>query len=262
MPSLPRRASGYARQRVARVTCTLLLLPVTAVAQPIGPTTTASGTLVQMWGDPRPGEPGGPREQIVILSADGQRTTEVVIPPSVADAHGGLQALLGRTVTTTLAARDALAAPRGSVAPPAVTAIAVAAELATVAQPYAPNAGAQRWIAIPCRYADNPASPVTPAYLQGLLGDGPATLGEYWREASYGKVTLTGLALEWRNLPKPHAAYVSDVTGDGVADVNLALLSTDCLDAADAEVDFGDVAGVLLIFNGPVGCCAWGGPSA
>jgi M6 family metalloprotease-like protein len=253
MPRLPLRASKRAVVRAPRVVCLLglLIAPLPAAAQ--SPSPTVTGTLTQVWGDPAPAQPGGPRVSTVIVSADGQRSTEVVLPSGLAEPHGGLAALIGRTVSATLTPRVGLGA--AVPAPPTVTAITVAAALGGVSQAYAPAEGAQRWVAIPCRYADNSSFPVTPEYLHGLLGEGPATIGQYWKEVSYGKVQVYGQALRWRPLPKPQSSYVTGTSGDP----NLNLLANDCLDAADAEVDFTDVAGVLLVFNGPVGCCAWGG---
>jgi M6 family metalloprotease-like protein len=217
---------------------------------------TVHGTLHRIWGDPLPGQPGLPRSVVEIHAPDGGGVTTVTVPSDVADAHGGIQSLVGRMVTVTLAPRTAQPSLAGPLAPPVVQ------ELETIGgrpQPYAPNEGLQRWVVIPCRFADDATTPVSVEYLQQLLGDGPASMGEYWTEASYGKVALDEQVLAWRSMPRPRSAYVFDSNGDGGEDPAFTLLAGDCLDTADAEIDFSTVSGVLLVFNGSLGCCAWGG---
>lgn len=59
----------------------MLIAPLAAAAQ--APPPPVTGTLIQVWGDPGPDQPGGPRASTVIVSADGLRSTEIVLPPDL-----------------------------------------------------------------------------------------------------------------------------------------------------------------------------------
>jgi hypothetical protein len=79
-------------------------------------------------------------------------------------------------------------------------------------------------------------------------------LDHYWREASYGQMDLAGsTAAGWFDLPKTRGAYLTGSNPD------LNGLFNDCMALAEPAVHLPDFAGVNLMFNDSLGCCAWGG---
>ncbi|WP_202845348.1 hypothetical protein [Luteimonas saliphila] len=118
--------------------------------------------------------------------------------------------------------------------------------------------GATRWITVACRFSDiaEEQKPVT--FFRDQYGDAPGQLGHYWREVSYDKIHLTGSdARGWYALPHPRSHYVTEE--DGEKDADLTALFNDCTAAADADVDFSQVIGINLMFNGDLDGYAWGG---
>jgi M6 family metalloprotease-like protein len=109
-----------------------------------------------------------------------------------------------------------------------------------------------------CKFADVTAEPRPRAFFQAQYGDAPGQLGHYWSEVSYGAITLAGsTAHGWYTLPAPRADYITSASGRPRAD--LSRLFSDCTAQADAEVDFRNVQGVNLVFNGELDGRAWGG---
>jgi M6 family metalloprotease-like protein len=140
---------------------------------------------------------------------------------------------------------------------PAENAEAVAPEATPLAV-----TGAQKWATILCRFGD--LTNVTPhpvSWYRTLMGTAYPGMDHYWRELSYGKITLTGsVVVGWYNLPQPWSYYMYDSNGDGSPDiVDLNRAVDDCAAAADAAVFFPDFSGINLMFNQGLGCCAWGG---
>jgi hypothetical protein len=120
-------------------------------------------------------------------------------------------------------------------------------------------AGPQPFITILCRFADSTS--VTPhprSWYETLMGSSYPGLDHYWREVSYGMINLTGsVVLDWYNLPQPRSYYIPPEAED---DPNkIKGLVEDCTTVADADVFFPNFAGINLIFNEDLGCCASGG---
>lgn len=118
--------------------------------------------------------------------------------------------------------------------------------------------GTTRWITLACRFGDIADEQQSIGFFRDQYGEVAGQLGHYWREVSYDKVDLTGSdAAGWYALPHPRAHYV---TGEGDDEkANLNALFDDCTAAADAEVDFSDVVGINMMFNGDLDGYAWGG---
>ena len=81
-------------------------------------------------------------------------------------------------------------------------------------------------------------------------------LADYWREVSYGQISLAGSrVVGWYTLPRPAAAYRNEKRSAA----NLDLLADDCITSADADVDFADFTGINLVFNWDLDEAVWGG---
>ena len=116
--------------------------------------------------------------------------------------------------------------------------------------------GPQPFITILCKFADRDDEPKPPAFFEGLFGAAHPGLDDYWREVSYGQISLAGSrVVGWYTLPRPASAY----RNEPAATTDLDLLAGDCTAAADADVNFPDYAGINLAFNGALDEAAWGG---
>ncbi|MBM4456187.1 MAG: hypothetical protein FJ011_00245 [Chloroflexi bacterium] len=115
--------------------------------------------------------------------------------------------------------------------------------------------GAQPFAMILCKFADAPETWQTPADFEKLLF-GQDGLDAYWREASYGRISLAGSkVVGWYTLPQDAAAYRTE---DG-ADVDLYRLAVDCTATADADIHFPDYTGIGMAFNMDVKASSRGG---
>ncbi|WP_133000355.1 hypothetical protein [Luteimonas arsenica] len=120
--------------------------------------------------------------------------------------------------------------------------------------------GATRWVSIACRFADVEAEPRPVSFFQGQYGEAPGQLGHYWREVSHDRINLQGsTAVGWYALPHPRSHYVTTDASTDEESVDLGALFRDCTAAADPHVDFRQVLGVNLMFNGDLDGYAWGG---
>jgi len=131
----------------------------------------------------------------------------------------------------------------------------------SAAAPQPPNAapqpglrGPQPFATILCKFADIPAEPDPVAYFEQLMGGEYPGLDHYWREASYGAISLEGSrVMGWFELPQPQDAYRTGVpmtplpspTPSG----DLQRLAEDCTAAAGESVDWTRFAGLNLVFN-------------
>ena len=110
--------------------------------------------------------------------------------------------------------------------------------------------GSQAWVTILCRFAD--ATDVTPypvSHFEKLMGSSYPGLDHYWREVSYGNISLTGsVVVGWYNLPRPRSYYLY-TDEDGGEDFELERAVEDCTAVADADVFFPDFDGINLVFN-------------
>ncbi len=109
-----------------------------------------------------------------------------------------------------------------------------------------PLEGSQPYATLLCKFSDVAREPLTPAYFDRLMFQGPESLDQYWRRVSYGKIDLTGSkAYGWFNMPRPRNAYRYDAPDSA----NLEALARDCAAAADGQVDFKPYTGINLVFN-------------
>lgn len=113
-----------------------------------------------------------------------------------------------------------------------------------------PLLGNVAWVTLLCRFADDSSTPATRSFIQEMFGDGPGQVNHWWKTVSYQKTNIDGsIVLGWYDLPKPRSAYI--VGENRIDEINDALLTSDCVDAADDDVDFSRFYGVNTFFNGP-----------
>ena len=80
-------------------------------------------------------------------------------------------------------------------------------------------------------------------------------VSQYYREASYGRVSLAGQISRWYQMNKTVGAYgrdglnVDDPNGDGTPDS--WMLIQEAIDAADSEIDFSRYSYLVLLHAGP-----------
>lgn len=110
--------------------------------------------------------------------------------------------------------------------------------------------GAQHWAVLMCKFSDVGAEPQTAAFFEQMFSRPSApSLEEYWQEASYENITnLTAEAFGWFALPGNRASYGYSETTPGF-DVNS--LVQDCIDTANATVNFADFDAVSVMLNSP-----------
>jgi hypothetical protein len=110
------------------------------------------------------------------------------------------------------------------------------------------------WVTLLCKYRDVAAEPVSPAHVQDMMGETYPRLGHYWRELSYGRISLAGSrTVGWVTLPGARAEY-----HDAEGNPHFARLLEHATTAAADQVQFADFFGINLVFNDGVGCCNWG----
>jgi hypothetical protein len=208
------------------------------------------GVITLMWGDGPATDPVAKGPIVMLTDAAGRRF-ELLLQPGIAEPLGGVRGLNRRRVVvhgsrTFAPGRPADAAMRVDRLEMERTGSPVASEAV---------AGSQPWVSLLCKFADVPLEPRPLAYFQDMYGSAAPRLGDYWREASYGRIDLQGsTARGWYTLPQPRSYYVSS---DGYA--SLTQLFNDCTAVADHDVHFPDYVGINLMFNDLLDCCAWGG---
>lgn len=222
------------------------------------------GGLELRWGDPfAPGAAEGlaPRFQAQLALDDGRRIA--LDPVQARRAAGDLYALANQRVAVEFSR------PRGARGSRVVEAIVPAGQAGALRGEHllAGSAdtvplsvlGSTRWITIACRFSDIATEQKPVSFFRAQYGDGVGELGHYWREVSYDRIDLQGSdAVGWYALPHPRSHYVTtDDADDESADLNA--LFGDCVAAADRDVDFRDVVGINLMFNGDLDGYAWGG---
>ena len=114
--------------------------------------------------------------------------------------------------------------------------------------------GSKPYIVILCKYPDQPVTVENNAYYRTVMD----SVSAFWAENSYGALTLAGTQVTptcpeagcdaWHDLPQNLAAYKD--AGGGLDAVKF---TDDCLGTVDAEVDFNQYYGAVMIPNVVVG---------
>lgn len=210
------------------------------------------GTLTILWGDPTPGDPTPPRTHYYLTGDDG-RATRLLIEDDTAE----LLALNGRRVIVAAQPAGDPASPDSG--EPLLHATAIRPADAAVAPGAGSSAalveGSRPFITLLCGFSDM-AAPFKPlTYYDGIYGSDYPLLDHYWSDVSYGWVNVQGSSAAGPfAMPKARDAYLS-----AKGEPRLDQLADDCLAAADADVDYQAYDGINMVFNGDIGCCAWGG---
>lgn len=247
---------------------------VAAAGADEAPAEPLEGILIYQWGDtnpadPDPSIPGGYIQRILLDQGEG-RITELSISPEL--LAGGVFRWNGRRVAVFPAAGAESIAPSEPAASPRVLKVAALRLLgdekgadgrAASGRAAEKITGSQPWVSILCKFSDIADEPENLAFFQGMYANSPAGLDHYWREVSYDQIDIAGsTAVDWKVLPRAQTEYTPEPGSNSDADKNL--LFDDCTAAADPFVDFsnggqGGFAGINMMFNGLLDCCAWGG---
>jgi M6 family metalloprotease-like protein/uncharacterized repeat protein (TIGR01451 family) len=217
-----------------------------------------SGWFSIIWGDSFEGE----SQIIYTLTDDFGQTTILLLDETLAQSQGGVLSLNHKYVSARGIWADA---SYYQSAPQVLNVISM-----SLAQPPGKNilgggalsavTGSKPWISIMCKFSDYADEPKNLAYFQGMYASTKPGLDHYWREQSYDIINLVGSgAVGWYTLPQPRSYYVYDRNNDGSVDLDFARAANDCTGIADPYVNFANYAGINLMFNADLDCCAWGG---
>lgn len=207
---------------------------VPAIAQTDDPDESyLSGTLSVAWID----GVDGPQTQIDVHTSSGIVTVDPWSPAlqdlSLAAVDGRRVELSG-TLDGALMRADSLVAAQAT--PPPIEA-----------------SGSERWITLLCRFADaTDETPFPTSWFEGLMSSRSPGVDNWFRQVSYGKVDLAGSeVVGWLNLPNPEAAYRIPTPYSEQRVLNDRAILQDCVDAADAKVDFSTAYGINVMVNRP-----------
>lgn len=113
--------------------------------------------------------------------------------------------------------------------------------------------GSRPFVNIMCKFSDISTEPQPPSYITGLMSNTYPGIDNYFREASFNAINLTGtVVMGWYTLPHPRSYYVGTSLDFGKA-------AQDCTAQADPFVNFANYQGINLIFNYELDGYAWGG---
>ncbi len=230
-------------------------------AQPITPIT-IEGWFSIIYGTPAPGT-NAPESLLYLLNTEDGRYFELDLPPGAVQAAGGFDVLNGSYVYISL---DAQTNRSVLTTGGAVRVASLQLAVLPLGMPQGDNfsravTGSQPWVTIMCAFPGTPAGYGTKAidYFQGMYSDQYPGLDHYWRQQSFGKINMAGSnAYGWFMLDKPQTHYYPS-PGMGDNSSSLTELAQDCINKADATVNFSSYRGINFMFNGSLDCCAWGG---
>ena len=205
------------------------------------------GVLTMRWGDPTDTTGKAHVEQLQAEIVGKSGHVYPIDTAAALDAGQPLFAMNGKSVVASLGARQK-SDGRFQLS-------AVAAKVAGEADPVNDS---RPWINLLCKFADLADEPTTVARMDDVFAAGRGLTG-YWNQVSGGFVDLSKTrSIGWFVLPEPRSAYV-----DANNNPNLNKLLADCASVAGAalaeRVQAEDHAGVNVLVNGSLGCCAWGG---
>jgi M6 family metalloprotease-like protein len=186
------------------------------------------------------------RNEVYMLLAEQAPSIRLFIADQVGLSPASLEALHGQYVTVSGVWSVSYSQGKGS---PVLLISSIQRATARSASPFAPSAiitGSNPWIWILCKFSDDASEPAALSYFQTLISD----LNPYFQETSYNKADIAGSNVEdWYTLPQPRSYYVYDM-GGGVEDIDFQRAASDCTAVADADVDFTNIYGLNLMFNG------------
>jgi len=230
-----------------------------------------TGWFSIIWGD---SEDGKSSMIYTLTDANGQRTI-LRLSETVARKLGGVLQFNGKYVSVrgTLVSSSPNGVTSGSaqssravlnvisispVASPGSRAPAVS-DVTVEDIPMAAVSGSNPWVTIMCKFSDISDEPNDRAYFLGMYGDTRPGLNHYWKELSFNTADVTGstVGTGWYTLPETELHYNPTDTPKGT---DLSALATDCIAAADADVDYSLYTGINMMFNSDFdNGWAWGG---
>ena len=227
----------------------LLLTPCALASEPAAP---LEGWLTILWGDGHPDGEHLVHRKITLTDDQGVRT---LLSASDELLRGGVFRWNGQRVKVYPVTTEERFTESG--------ALRVAAfQLAGNAARGSGVTGSQPWVSVLCKFADIATEQQNLSFFQGMYDNAPGRLDHYWREVSADNVDVVGsLAVDWVTLPGTQTSYVP-TPGSGT-DAELGRIFDDCTATVDPMVDFSGggtpFAGINLMINGSLDCCAWGG---
>jgi len=120
----------------------------------------------------------------------------------------------------------------------------VGTDLASVGTDEIPSTGNQSIPAVMVNFSDTSTSYSPPEFQSLLFGDdpdiatGPGSVTDYYEEASYGQLTLTGDVEGWETADNGESYYGGGGIGDGGSPTGAAELVKEAAQKADSQVDF------------------------
>lgn len=225
-----------------------LFMIVPSIAQDVS--TTLTGTIAMIYGDPMPNSDEQPILAVYLVSDDGESIALLDLDYAIAREFQGQRV----EITTNLASINALN-DQNYFAPIDIMNLQVIERLEVNAL-----LGSQPWINLLCKFSDFPDEPKTPSEYQTMFSASYPGLDHYWQEISHGNIDIAGTQTlqQWVSMPNPHSDYIL-APGNGANALDFDGLVNDCVDAADSLVDFSQFVGINLIFSGPLNGRGWGG---
>ncbi|NWG16444.1 MAG: hypothetical protein HXY41_07390 [Chloroflexi bacterium] len=237
--------------------CFLLIGALGVAAQS---STTLTGYIAVLNGDPPRDSNLPPRQLILLQNRDGQAVAQLSgldfqtafslrdQEVRVTGRSGGTQGQGGFFPTTPLPSLE-------------VTAIETAGgQPSAQGAPYGAPAvsGSQPWVNILCQFQGDPDVPHAPGEYNALFGNTYPGIDHYWRQISYDTVNIAGTSthLAWLPMPHPRSYYAGSTS---TVNANLDALFADCVNAANPYVNFTLYDGINMMFSDVLDCCAWGG---
>ncbi len=209
---------------------------------------TLSGWLTLLYGDSPPGPNAFSVQKVYLVDAQGSFVTELRLDLNIA------QALNGQYVEINGSKLPGM----GEAAPFEVQAVRPL-DGAAAAQSLQAVTGGQPWLIALCRFPDVASVPHPPAWYNTFFNGAYPSLDSYWQQVSYNSISLAGTTVvsQWYTLPYPRSYYIPNTSSPYRA--RLDRLARDCMTIIDRYVYFPQFAGVNLMFNALLDCCAWGG---
>ncbi len=222
-----------------------LLTVVLVLANTLAFGATLEGDLVLRWGDARQTDGN---EQLQADLVVNNKTSIALDTASLQSASGDLSSLDGRRVSLTL----------GRIEKGLQHTVALKTLDSDIDRSKQAAAIDRPWVTLLCKFSDVAAEPRSHAHLDAIMGAN-GWMADYWAEQSGGRTDFAGSQVKgWYVLPHPRSHYVQ--VGQFA---RLDRLFSDCTAAALADVDFTNagqgIAGINLMFNAALDCCAWGG---
>ncbi len=238
-------------RRCVLALCVTLAWAPSALAQG----TTATGVLLEHWGDPQGGF--SPARRAWSLVGDRGEVWRVELSDDQVRRAGGSQQLNRARVTVTGTALAGLPRSRGERPTTTLRAASVrrtsgGGDASLMAGP--PQFGAKPYALLLCKFSDVADEPRPRSDFTTLLSGTYPNLDHYYQEISAGQMTLAGsVAYGWFTLPQPRAFYLPG------GSLNFQSLASACTAAADATVNFANFSGLLIQVNAELDGFAWGG---